>query len=135
MDAGDYGAPYGAALRLIGWAVEHPGVVRAEARRIGFAPPGPSRSKGADADGGGRAPFWADLGLTLRDVCDLSHAVQVGRAERLLLASVSAGVITPADSHERLANFERSLTHDDPAGSVDDSLIARIRRQVGQEAA
>jgi hypothetical protein len=70
----------------------------------------------------------------LRDVCDLAHAVQSERVERLILASVSGGGLTSAEAHDRLALFEESLTRELP-GSPHDELIARIRRQVEQEVA
>jgi hypothetical protein len=67
-------------------------------------------------------------------VCDLAHAVQYDRAERLLLAAVSGGLLSMAEAHDRLGELEASLTRDlDEAPQ--DGLLARIRRQVEQEAA
>jgi hypothetical protein len=70
----------------------------------------------------------------LRDVCDLAHAVQSERAERLILASVSGGGLSAAEAQDRLALFEESLARELP-GSPHDELVARIRRQVEQEVA
>jgi hypothetical protein len=84
-----HGAPYRAALRLLGWARANAAEVRVAARRSGFGavewPPRPAvgADRGARGEGGS---------FRLRDVCDLAYVLILERVERQYIADRTAYV-------------------------------------------